>query len=303
MTLDSRIKGIILVIIGGMLWGVSGTVAQYLFKSEGFAPEWLVVIRLLLSGFTLITYIFIKSEQNIWEIWKDKNDRVRLILFSIVGMLGVQYTCFCTIKYANAATATILQYLSPIIITCYMVIKNKKMPTLQEGIAIGLAMIGTYFIITNGSIHNISISTLALFWGFVSAITAAFYTLQPHSLIIKWGSLTVVAWSMVIGGIALSFVEHPWVCTGRWSISSILAILFVVLFGTLVAFSCFLESLKYINPSEVSILSSSEPLSAALLSVFWLHEHLGVVQMIGIFCIILTIAILSKTNNKLMCNE
>jgi drug/metabolite transporter (DMT)-like permease len=43
-----RIKGIILVIIGSMLWGISGTVAQYLFQEKGFSPEWLVVIRLLI---------------------------------------------------------------------------------------------------------------------------------------------------------------------------------------------------------------------------------------------------------------
>ena len=50
MKIKQRTKGIILVIIGSMLWGVSGTVAQYLFQKKGFSTEWLVVIRLLISG-------------------------------------------------------------------------------------------------------------------------------------------------------------------------------------------------------------------------------------------------------------
>nr|WP_207716098.1 EamA family transporter [Clostridium beijerinckii] len=283
-----------MVIIGAMLWGISGTAAQYLFQKKGFSPEWLVVIRLLSSGIILLLYTFMKGEQNIWEVWKSKNDALSLIFFSVLGMLGVQYTYFAAIKYGNAATATILQYSSPVIITCYLAIRNKKIPKLKEIIAIGLAMLGTFFIITKGNIHSISISRLALFWGIASAFAAAFYTLQPCLLLRKWGSILVVGWGMLIGGIAFSFIEQPWNCTGIWSTNSILAIIFVVLFGTLIAFTCFLESLNYIKPTESSILSSAEPLSAAILSVLWLHEELGIAQWIGTACIITTIIILSR---------
>nr|WP_275297428.1 MULTISPECIES: EamA family transporter [unclassified Clostridium] len=283
-----------MVIIGAMLWGISGTAAQYLFQKKGFSPEWLVVIRLLSSGIILLLYTFMKGEQNIWKVWKSKNDALSLIFFSILGMLGVQYTYFAAIKYGNAATATILQYSSPVIITCYLAIRNKKIPKLKEIIAIGLAMLGTFFIITKGNIHSISISRLALFWGIASAFAAAFYTLQPRLLLRKWGSILVVGWGMLIGGISFSFIEQPWNCTGIWSTNSILAIIFVVLFGTLIAFTCFLESLNYIKPTESSILSSAEPLSAAILSVLWLHEELGIAQWIGTACIITTIIILSR---------
>jgi drug/metabolite transporter (DMT)-like permease len=281
-----------------MLWGISGTVAQYLFQKKGFSPEWLVVIRLLVSGVILLLSVFVKGKQNIWKIWETKHDGLSLIFFSILGMLGVQYTYFAAIKYGNAATATILQYSSPIIITCYLAIRSKKIPDLQEIIAIGLAMLGTFFIITKGNIHNISISKLALFWGITSAFAAAFYTVQPRSLLTKWGSVLVVGWGMLIGGIAFSFIQQPWNCTGNWSITSILAIAFVVLFGTLIAFTCFLESLKYIKPTESSVLSSAEPLSAALLSVLWLHEQLGIAQWLGTACIIITIIILSRVKSK-----
>ena len=298
MNFQPRIKGIILVIIGAMLWGISGTVAQYLFTKKGFTPEWLVLIRLLVSGLILLLYSYMKSKQNIWTIWKTKHDALNLICFSIIGMLGVQYTYFAAIKYGNAATATILQYSSPIIITCYLAIRTKKFPDLQEIIAIGLAIVGTFFIITKGNIHSISISKLELFWGIASAFAAAFYTLKPRSLLIKWGSVLIVGWGMLIGGLAFSFIQQPWNCTGTWSISSILAITFVILFGTIIAFTCFMESLKYIKPTESSILSAAEPLSAALLSVLWLHEQLGIAQWIGTACIIITIIILSRVKNK-----
>lgn len=298
MKFQPRIKGILLVIIGSMLWGVSGTVAQFLFQEKGFSPEWLVVIRLLASGIILLSYTYIKGKEDVWQVWRSKHTSFSLIIFSVMGMLGVQYTYFAAIKHGNAATATILQYLSPVIITCYLIIKNKKMPSLQEAIAILLAMFGTFLIITKGSLNTISISNLALFWGISAALTSAFYTLYPRNLLATYGSAIVVGWGMLIGGIAFSFIHQPWNFTGEWSITSILAVMFVVLFGTLIAFYCYLESLKYIKPTETSVLSSMEPLSAAFLSILWLHVPLDIPQWIGTICIITTIIILSFTKNK-----
>jgi len=298
MNSQPRIKGILLVIIGAMLWGVSGTVAQFLFQKKGFSAEWLVVIRLLVSGLILLVYTFTKGNHDIWKIWKSKHNCWSLIVFSIIGMLGVQYTYFAAIKYGNAPTATILQYLSSVIIVCYLMICNKKLPSKQEIIAIVLAMVGTFFIITKGNIHTISISKLALFWGISSAFAAAFYTLQPRYLLAKYGSTLIVGWGMLIGGVAFSFIHQPWDFTGNWSVSSIFAVIFVVLFGTIIAFCCYLESLKYIQPTETSVLSSVEPLSSAFLSLFWLHVPFGLPEWTGTVCIIVTIIILSRVKNQ-----
>lgn len=300
MNIKERRRGIILILFASMLWGVSGTVAQYLFQNKGFSSEWLVDIRLLVSGIILLLYGFVKDRTKIFEVWKTKYDCFNILLFGIVGMLSVQYTYFAAINYGNAATATILQYLSPVIITCYIAIRTKKRPSLQEIMGILLAMLGTFLIITKGNINSISISSLALFWGISSAFAAAFYTVQPKYLLKKFGSTSTVAWGMIIGGIAFSFVHKPWDFTGEWAADSVLAVIFVVLFGTLIGFYCYLESLKYIQPTDASILSSAEPLSAAFLSVFWLNVPLGLAQWIGTICIIFTIIMLSfvKSNKK-----
>jgi drug/metabolite transporter (DMT)-like permease len=295
---QERRRGILLVLAGSMLWGVSGTVAQYLFQKKGFSPEWLVDIRLLISGIILLLYAFIKGNEDIWQIWRSKNSCFNILLFGVIGMLSVQYTYFAAIKYGNAATATILQYLSPVIITCYLAFKNKRLPRAQELVGIVLAMLGTFLIITKGNINSISISQLALFWGISSAFAAAFYTIQPRSLLENFGSTLTVGWGMLIGGIAFSFVHKPWDFNGELSMNSILAIIFVVLFGTLIAFYCYLESLKYVQPTEASVLSSAEPLSAAFLSVLWLNVPLGISQWIGTICIITTIIILSFVKTK-----
>lgn len=289
----SRAKGISLVVTGAILWGVSGTVAQFLFHEHGFIPEWLVVIRLLFAGAILLTYAQFAEGQMIFNIWSSLVDRKQLILFAVFGMLGVQYTYFAAIHYGNAAAATVLQYLAPIFIAIYLSVRSKLIPAGIEIIAILVALLGTFLLVTGGNPNTLSISGTAIFWAICSAFALAFYTLQPARLLRTRGSILTVGWGMMIGGIAFSFIHPPWKFTGEWNTLSFLAVVFVVIFGTLIPFYCYLESLKYISPSETSLLACAEPLSAAVLAVIWLHVPFGLAEWIGTFCIIGTIFLLS----------
>ena len=293
-----RLKGIILVIFGATLWGICGTVAEFLFQ-HNFTPEWLVVVRVLLSGILLLSYGLLKKDQGVTEIWKNKKDIITLISFGVLGILGSQYTYFIAIKHGNAATATILQYLSPVIITCYVAVCSKKLPKKSQLLAISLAILGTFFIITKGNINSLSISKEALFAGLGSAVAVALYTLQPVNLLKKYSSISIIGWGMIIGGIAFSFINPPWQFSGSWSVETVLAVGFVVIFGTLFAYCCYLGSLNYIQATETSILGAFEPLSAAFLSVIWLKNPFGVWDFIGTACIIITTVILaySKKDN------
>lgn len=293
-----RLKGIILVIFGSTLWGICGTVAEFLFQ-HNFTPEWLVVVRVLLSGILLLSYGLLKKDQGVTEIWKNKKDIITLISFGVLGILGSQYTYFIAIKHGNAATATILQYLSPVIITCYVAVCSKKLPKKSQLLAISLAILGTFFIITKGNINSLSISKEALFAGLGSAVAVALYTLQPVNLLKKYSSISIIGWGMIIGGIAFSFINPPWQFSGSWSVETVLAVGFVVIFGTLFAYCCYLGSLNYIQATETSILGAFEPLSAAFLSVIWLKNPFGVWDFIGTACIIITTVILaySKKDN------
>jgi drug/metabolite transporter (DMT)-like permease len=290
-----RPKGMALVLTGAALWGISGTVAQFLFQHQGFSPEWLVVVRLLISGIILLLLASSsgKDKQGVWGIWKNKQDVTSLLLFSILGMLAVQYTYFAAIKHSNAATATVLQYLGPAMIACYLAFRAKRLPTSKEMMAVVLALLGTFLLVTQGNIQSLSISGLALFWGLASAVALAFYTLKPHKLLQNWGSTVVIGWGMLIGGISFSFIHPPWRFQGDWSMSSFFAVAFIVIFGTLIAFYCYLESLKYISATETSLLACIEPLSAAILSVIWLRVSFGLEEWLGTLCILTTIMILS----------
>lgn len=291
----AQYKGFLMVLAAASLWGLSGPVVQKLFQENGFSTEGLVTLRMLCSGALLLLIAAYQSgRSSVWSVWTDKKDRIGVIVFGLLGMLGVQYTFFAAIETGNAATATLLQYLGPLFITVYVALRLKKMPPPQELIAVGLAMVGTFLLVTNGSLEGLSIPWTALWWGLATAAAMAFYTLYPVNLLHRRGAVVIVGWGMLIGGVALGLLVQPWEMFDlSWSPVVIAYVVFVILFGTLLPFYLYMESLRHIRPTESSILSSAEPLTAMVVSALWLQVPLGFFEVAGGLCIISTVTILS----------
>ena len=118
-----------MVCLGASMWGGSGVAGQYLLQDCGFSTAWLVVSRMLLAGCMFLLIDFAQYRQNVFTIWKNKRDARDVLLFAIFGMLAVQYTYFACIRQGNAAAATILQYLMPVIIIGYSSLAPSFIPT------------------------------------------------------------------------------------------------------------------------------------------------------------------------------
>lgn len=294
MILNDRSKGITLVLTAALFWGISGTVSQYMFQSLHISTEWLTTVRLLSAGLLLIIIAYRQEGNRIFDVWRQKADFFGIVIFGIFGMIGAQYTYLAAITYSNAATATVLQYLGPVLVTSYYIMIAKRLPTIKEITAIFFALFGTFLLVTHGNIENLSISKEGFIWGILSAFGLALYTIQPIQLLRRWGALIVVGWGMVVGGLAFSFIHPPWMFEGEWYFSTNFAFLFVVVCGTVIAFYSYLESIKYLSASETSLLACAEPLSAAITTVLFLGVSFGWIDWMGTICILTTIFILSK---------
>lgn len=283
-----------LVLCGATLWGVSGNAAQYLFETQKVSAGWLTSVRMLTAGVLLLAIMQCgKHRQQVWAIWKQRRSASSLIVFGLVGMIGSQYTYFEAVAAGNAATATLLQYLSPVLILLFSILFMRKKPKMIELTAMVIALLGVFFLVTKGHPNQISIAPLAVFWGLMAALGGAIYATQPATILKQFGPGVVVGWGMVIGGTAMGLFYPPWIFHGQWSMAAFIGIVFVILFGTLIAFYLYLASLSYLKPLETSMLGCAEPLSAALVSVVWLHVPFTLFDWLGALCIIGTVVSLA----------
>ncbi|WP_077212540.1 DMT family transporter [Bacillus dakarensis] len=303
MNRPTRRTGLFLVITGAIFWGVGGTVAQKLFQQYAIDVNWLVTTRLLIAGFLLLTVqYFWKNRSQVFDVWKNKRTAVQLFIFGLLGMLAVQYTYMASIKYGNAAVATLLQYLAPVMIIIYLVLRKQTTLTRQDFITVSLALGGCFFLLTNGSLSSLSVPATAIVWGVLSGVALAFYTLYAVPLLKQYDSLVIVGWAMMIGGLALSFIHPPWQMDfTSLTAEAIFYLVFVIIFGTMIAFWFYIKSLQSLSPKETSLLGSLEPLAAVLTTVTWLKEPFGYFQYVGTACIIGMILLLSlnkKSSSK-----
>jgi drug/metabolite transporter (DMT)-like permease len=289
-----------MVIVASVLWGISGTVAQALFHHYHFTTEWLTSARLVFSGMILLLVSLVgEKRQNVWQIIRSKGEFARLVVFGILGLMAVQYTFFLSIAKGNAATATLLQYLGPVFMTVFLILRYRQLPTAKQVMALLLALLGTFLLITNGNPGKLSIAPGAVFWGLVSGVVWVFYTLYPLKLLANWGATVVLGWGMLIGGIGMSLVSQPWQTTGQiWELPSVMAIVFNIVFGTVTAFYLYLDSMRFIKPSETGVLASVEPLAAVVATVVWLHVPFGVFEWVGALCIMGTVMLLATAGEK-----
>ncbi|WP_126972640.1 DMT family transporter [Gynurincola endophyticus] len=296
--MNPNIKGALYAIIAASLWGVSGTFVQFLNEEKQVDPAWLITVRMFSAGLTLVIVAALTKDKGVWNIWKDVPIRNRLLIFSITGMFSVQYFFFMAIQHSNAATATIIQYIGPVLIAVYYSFVQKKLPTAREFLAIVLALLGTFLLVTHGNISNLIISPVALTYGILSAIALAVYTVQPIAIMKKYSPIVVVGWSMLIGSILACIIKPIWQVEGTMDAGAIGSILFILVLGTVIPFSLFLSAVKKIGAQKSSLISCFEPLSAALIAVFWLGVQMLLIDWVGAICIMLTVFLLTKPKKQ-----
>ena len=145
-TLNTRIKGILQCALGALCWGASGIAGQYLLVNRDISPEWLTFCRLLSAGVLLLFIFSLTGQTGIWSIWQNKKDRIRILVFGMLGMIWTQYGYFAAIKYSNAPTATVLEYLMPILIIFWYCLSERRLPHLVEIFCTVFAFVGTALI-------------------------------------------------------------------------------------------------------------------------------------------------------------
>lgn len=292
--MTDRQKGIACAVTGGVFWGGSGVAGQYLLQDAAFSTEWIVTVRLICGGCILLLLDAFEHHGAIFSVWQDRRNVIELLFFGVLGMMAVSYSYFASIRYGNAAAATVLQYLMPAMMVLYTTLRHRKLPSGLEVGCVALAMLGTFLLVTHGDIGTMSIPMLAFFWGIIAAITGAIYTMAPKRMIRAWRAPLIVGWGMLVGGIATAVLLQPPLLCGVWTGTSMLAIGYLVLFGTVAAFGLYLNSTKYIQPSEAGVLASVEPLTAIILSVVLLGAHFMAMDFLGSACILATVVILAR---------
>lgn len=288
-----EIIGIILTLLGATLWGVSGTSVQFVGNFRNMNLEWLLTMRLITAGLLTVLYGWIRQGNAIFNVFHNWRDTLGLIVFGVFGMALCQYTYFRSIVIAGAGIATVLQYLAPSMIIIYLLVRYGKRPSTGEIISVILALAGTICLMGNNGFSFESFRSDVLFWGLLSAVGVAVYSVSPVRLLATYGTIPIVGFGMLLSGlVAAALFQQPH-SYATWDVWTVVGCFNVVFLGTIVSFNAYLEGVKRIGAVSGSILSSIEPISAAFFGWALLGNQFNWVGILGMAMIIATVIIIA----------
>ena len=287
-------KGIIFTLLGATCWGLSGVLGEYLLNISKIDSVWIIANRLFFSGIVMVAMIFLKDKNNLVRVFSDKKDILKLLNFSFFGLLICQGTFFLTIKYTNAGMATVIQYIGPVIIMLYYCVIGRRWPLPREVIAIVVSLFGTVLIATHFDFSKLNISTLGLFWGLLSAFGLASYNIFSISLTTKYGVMPIMAWGLLIAGVVVYFTTGSNYVPDNFTLIDFICMSGVVIIGTILSFSLYLEGVRLIGAVTGSIIGCFEPIAAIIFSFLLLGTTFGTIDLIGAAFILSAVIVLSK---------
>ena len=295
----SKPLGFFLTIAGGLLWALGGSCGQQIFQNHHLTSNWLVPYRILIAGTILLILSCLRyPPRQVFAIWKNRKDTKDLLLFSVLGAGASQYTYYTCIQYSNAAFATVISYMFPVVILLYGMFRSRRAPKRYELVSVLLVTAGAFTCTTHWNLESLSVSPIALVVGILCAVASAYNTVKPQRLLRTYALISIMGWSMVVGGVILCILCRPWTIPFVLNGELILLMAVVIGGGTILAFCCFQAGVRIVGSLSGSVLASVEPIGAIVIAVLFLNVPFTLEDFAGFVLILATIPIIAMGQNR-----
>ena len=280
---------ILSVIFAGVFWATTGIFVRIL-SGYGMDSVQITCVRLITSAIFMSVFLFFRDKSLFKINLKD------LPFFIASGAISIFLTSvfyFKTMSLTSVSVACVLMYTAPVFVLIFSIILFKEKITLKKIIAVLLAVIGC-FLVSGTLSQDSEISFVALFFGLLSGITYASYSIFGKFILKKYSPLTLTLYSFIFSAVA-SLLMLDFKLVGSLITENTELILLYPLTGlctSVIAYLLYSLGLKRLEPSTAAVLSSVEPLVATLISIFILSEPFTASIGTGIAIITISIIVL-----------
>lgn len=299
MSISSKWRGLLFVVLAATLWGASGSVTKHVFNQQ-VSPFDLTSIRLFFSFVVLFLYL---AATNRPLLRISLSDIPYFLIFGFFGVAILQFTYLFTISQTNVATAVFLEYLAPALAALYGMVFLRERPHYFKVIALFLAVCGGVFIVNGSPGGGLTVNRAGLISGLASAAAFAFYSIYSKKGLARHNPLTVLTYGLLAGSLWWSFYLPPWQAMAGHSLTNWLFFMYIVIFATILPYGFFILSLKHLDPVKAGIISTLEPVIAGVVAWLFLHETLFPLQILGGALVIAAVIMVQITPTPMLSGE
>jgi len=293
-----RLNGIFYAIISSASFGFSplfsiGLLAAGLSNFDVLSYRWGI------AGIVLMIYAFAKKKtlriNSFDEGWK-------IVLLSALRAIT---SVTLLIGYANISSgiASTINFMYPVIVALCMMFIFGEHKSWVDMLAIAAAIFGVYLLASGDSLIVENGNTkLGLTCSIISAFSfAAYYILMKRLKADKIEVVKFTTWIMLLS--AVYFIICAFVLEGKLTmitgVKNWMYILGLGLWSTMISNFTGVKAVRRIGPTLTSILGALQPVTAVVLGILFLHEHLYTRSLIGIILILIAVTVVvMHQNNK-----
>lgn len=284
--------GMILTLLGGVLWGTNATVSKILMGDYHVTPLQIACVRQLAAGVLFFITASICTRKQLVSAVKSTRSWGMFVLTGIVCVLLTQVSYLWAIDWTNSGTATVLQSLNLVFVLVYACLKNRRFPNVRENVGVLLAFVGTALMATGGDFSKLSLPIMGLIWGLVDAASTAALAIMPVKLIAKWGNLSINGITFIVAGLILLPFVRPWETMPALDWRGIALFAFTVVGGTFGAYWLFLSGIMRVGAVRGTLLGASEPVMAAITAVMFTGAVFSWADFVGFALIFIMMTLL-----------
>ena len=279
-----------LVLMAAVLWGTTGTAQA--FAPVSAQPVVIGAVRLAIGGTALLLFAAIQG-----RLVGYQQLQFRPTLLGAASIAAYQLCFFAGVSLTGVAVGTIVAIGSaPILAGLLGWLVEKERPSNRWTAATLLAVSGCTLLIASGGALNVHVGGVLLALG-----AGACYAVYAHSskkLLAEHSPDLVTAVLFFLGAVFLLPIllvgDLSWLAVGR----GLIVAFHLGLVATALAYILFTRGLVGIPVSSAVTLSLAEPLTAALLGIFLLHEQLSLQGFFGIGLILAGLTLLTIASYK-----
>ena len=281
------LKGFLAITAAVFAWSTLEVTGSFIF-AEGAGPVSVLSVRFLIATLLFGGVMLWKKQttgENLFIV--EKEDRKTFLLNGVILAAHLLVYWFAwELLDPNLPVIYAIFYMYPFVLCLISIYYYGERFSTNRKIALGLGTLGCMFAIELiPSFSTEALNTKGILLDVAACLTWVGYVLVGQTIMKKYKPLTIVFYDFLQVFVYVSLFQSPTTTFSEVTLSGLLAIAYISVVASFIAYLCYWYAIKQIGASNVGIAELGTPIFGVTLGYFFLTMTPSLWQILGLVMI------------------